>query len=37
MQLAPLIGKGFAFTPAGTSPLKGFAEPVALYEVAWKA
>jgi class 3 adenylate cyclase len=31
------LGKEFAFTPAGTVPLKGFAEPVALYEVAWKA
>lgn len=30
------LGKGFDFTLVGTPQLKGFAEPVALYEVAWK-
>jgi hypothetical protein len=29
------LGKGFEFAAVGTASLKGFAEPVALHEVAW--
>jgi class 3 adenylate cyclase len=29
------LGKRFEFESVGTVELKGFAEPVALYEVAW--
>jgi len=31
------VGKGFVFEARGPFELKGFAEPVALYEVAWRA
>jgi class 3 adenylate cyclase len=30
------LGKGFAFQERGPFELKGFAEPIALYEVAWR-
>jgi class 3 adenylate cyclase len=29
------LGKGFEFVSVGTAELKGFVEPVALYEVTW--
>ena len=30
------LGKGFSFTELGSVELKGFAEPVPLFEVAWR-
>jgi class 3 adenylate cyclase len=29
------LGKGFAFEERGAVPLKGFEEPVPLFELAW--
>ena len=30
------IGKGFSFLDRGPMPLKGFDEPVSIFEVAWQ-
>jgi class 3 adenylate cyclase len=30
------IGKGFSFIDRGAMPLKGFDEPVSIFEVAWQ-
>ncbi|MCH7810687.1 MAG: DUF4242 domain-containing protein, partial [Chloroflexi bacterium] len=30
------IGKGFAFADRGEAELRGFKEPVRLYEVEWR-
>jgi adenylate cyclase len=32
-----VAGKGFAFTPRGETNLKGFDDPIRLYEVHWKS
>jgi class 3 adenylate cyclase len=29
-----LLGKGFVFTPVGQAELKGFAEPIEVFEVS---